>query len=73
VKVRLNHTWNCDATLVDVLTPGVAPPEKYVTAKSTVAFAKGRFKETHLVFETAQGVRAVIPDTEGNLWLWSKA
>ncbi len=77
MKVRLHHAWGCDATLVDVLTPGVVPNpfkvDDYFGSKATKAFREGKFKETQLVFKISDNKIVVIPDTSGNSWLWSFA
>ena len=76
MRVRLNHTWKCDAELVDILTPLSKPDafkvDEYLGSKASAAFSKGLFKETQLVFKIADGKYAVIPDTAGNSWLWTK-
>lgn len=75
MKSRLHHTWDCDADLIGVLTPGVVPNKFLVDdcfgSKSTKSFREGKFKETQLVFKLANGKFVVIPDTAGNKWLWS--
>jgi hypothetical protein len=75
MKFKLNHTWNCEVELVDILTPGKKPDgvkvDEYLGSKALQSFRKGLFKETQLVFKLPSGAYVVIPDTPGNAWLWS--
>lgn len=76
MKVRLNNKFECDAVLIDVITPGVKITEfdaaKYFSGKAPPHAVKGTFKESHLVFQKADGSCVCIPDTAGNRWLWTR-
>lgn len=76
MKVRLHNKYDCDAVLIDIITPGVKVNEndaaKYYAGKPPQQAAKGTFKESQLVFQKADGSFVCIPDTAGNRWLWTK-
>jgi hypothetical protein len=75
MKALLHFNWNCNATLVDLLTPGVKVGEflgsKYYDGKPAQSILKGNFKDTILVFKTDAGKYVCIPNTSGNRWLWT--